>query len=50
MFLYYFCCITDNQEDEFYEKTVEIDGQITSLHILDTPSYGQVKFNYESFF
>ncbi|XP_033626538.1 ras-related protein Rap1-like [Asterias rubens] len=36
--------LSDNQEDEFYEKTVEIDGQITSLHILDTPSYGQAAF------
>ncbi|XP_038069096.1 ras-related protein Rap-2b-like [Patiria miniata] len=36
--------LSDNPEDEFYEKTVEIDGQITTLHIMDTPSYGQADF------
>ncbi|XP_022082382.1 ras-related protein Rap-2b-like [Acanthaster planci] len=37
--------LSDNPEDEFYEKTVEIDGQITTLHIIDTPSYGQATFD-----
>ena len=40
-----FCCssrLFAENPDEVYEKTVQINGQETTLQIVDTPAYGSV--------
>ncbi|XP_072168811.1 GTP-binding protein REM 1-like [Diadema setosum] len=36
--------VLSENPDEVYEKTVKIDGQETTLQIVDTPPYGQAEF------
>ena len=41
----FFCVIyfyTENPEEDMFEKSVEIDGKMSNLKIIDSPAYGTV--------
>ena len=33
---------TENPEEDMFEKSVEIDGKMSNLKIIDSPAYGTV--------